>query len=210
MALVLALGALGVGFAHWADTVVVTEVVSSGTMCVSFDEYPLTITDYEAPPPYYPTDHPDLTCDPLTMTNVRPVCPPKNVAWGNASWIDEDTVQVTLHNVYPCYYNHVDFWASNCGTIPVIMDYIEIYDGVNTQLITTQGIYHIDLNHNGYADFEINWGHPVGVGSQIEPGFNSDMSFGMHFIQDNEPPDDMQGQSYTFYLTLHFVQWNKY
>lgn len=122
LALVLALGGLGIGYASWTDMVVVEETVTTGTVCVEFQQLPLTISDDDAPPPVSPTTTPDMTCDPLTMANVRYVNPPKNVAWGEAVWVDEDTLQVTLHDAYPCYYNHVDFWVHNCGTIPIIMD----------------------------------------------------------------------------------------
>ena len=221
MALVLALGALGVGFAHWVDQVVVTEIVGTGDVCVEF-QYPVTVTDTHAPPPYYvgpPTTPPapptngDWTCDPGTMANVRQL--DKDVGWGQA-WLEDtdedgsdDTLWVTLNNVYPCYYNHIDFWVTNCGTIPVIMESLELFDGTTTTTITSGGIYQLDLNNNGYPDFEIKWGNHLG--SQLDPGpqFDWDLSYGMHFIQDDFGPN-MQGQSYTFSIKLNFVQWNKY
>jgi len=206
LAVVLAVGAIGFGYANWTDTVVVEENVATGNVCVEF-QYPLTFTDPFPPP----TPTPDWTCDPVTMNNVRPVAPPKNVGWGEGIYVDTDadtyydTLQVTLHDVYPCYYNHVDFWVHNCGTIPVILTKVTIDDGTTTQDITANGVYYLDLNGNGIDDFEIKWGNHLGA--QFEPCDDADISFGMHMLQDDDPPD-MQGQSYTFYLTLHFVQWN--
>ena len=216
MALVLALGAFGVGFAHWVDQVVITETVESGDVCIGLVG-PLTLIDESNPADnggYYPTSFPDYTCD-VGILNVRTVSPPKNVAWGEAEYIDDDDdpyyerLKVTLHNVYPCYYNNVSFHVHNYGTIPVIMDSVTIEGSFPTVVVATDSCYAIDLNDNGHDDFEIRWGNHIG--SQLDPGDDEwEISFGMHLIQDNEFPDDMQGKSYTFYIKLNFVQWNKY
>jgi len=208
LALVLALGGLGIGYASWTDTVVVEETVTTGNVCVEFVT-PVYVTDQFAPPPIYPTQTPDWTCDP-GITNVRDVSPPKNVAWGEAVYLDTDgdsyydTVQVTLHDVYPCYYNNVSFHVHNCGTIPVIMDSVTLVYDTTTQVIDHDGVYSMDLSGNGVDDFEIRWGDHLGA--QFEPSDEAEISFGMHMLQDEDPT--IQDNSFTFYIYLHFVQWN--
>lgn len=207
LALVLALGGLGVGYASWTDTVVVEESVTTGTFCIQAEQGTLEVSDELGfkLPPFTGNDHPDKTCD-IGIENIGFVDPPKSVAWGEAVWIDEDEIEITLHDVYPCYYNHFDFWVENCGTIPGILDEVILYDGTTSQVLTVDGLYTMDLNNNEHADFEIYWGNHLG--DQLDPGKKWNISFGMHFIQDDVGPD-MQGQSYTFTITLHFVQWNK-
>jgi len=208
LAVVLAVGVIGFGYANWTDTVVVEENVATGNVCVELVT-PVSVTDPFAPPPIYPTSFPDWTCDP-GIANVRVVSPPKNVGWGEAVYVDTDgdlrydKVKVTLHDVYPCYYNNVSFHVHNCGTIPVIMDSVTIHDGFATQVIDHEGVYSMDLNGNGIDDFEIRWGNHLGA--QWEPSDEAEISFGMHMLQDEDPT--IQDSSFTFYITLHFVQWN--
>ena len=209
LALALCLALTGAAFAMWSDTVVVEETVSTGTVCVEFGELPCNMDDEAAPPPYHPTLTPDVTCDP-GFTNFRSL--DKNVAWGECTYVDtdgdgiKDKLEITLYNVYPCYYNHVTFSTHNCGTIPVILDKILLkWDTKEVEIIYDGQEVTMDLNGNDIDDFEIWWGDHIG--DQQEPCISWDYSIGMHFLQDEDAT--IQNTTLTFTIELEFVQWNK-
>ena len=211
---VLALTGVGVGFAHWKDQVTIIEIVETGDVCVEYTQWP-TISDPFCPPPYYPLPPPtpinyrDRTCDP-GFVNCRWL--DKNVGCGNATYLDTDVppdgkydvLKVVLSNVYPCYWNHVNFWVHNCGSIPVIVSGAVLkYD--DTEVFIDKGHFELDLNDNGVPDFEIKWGDDT-LGEQLDPDEEWDISYSMHVLQD----EDQQGRTFTFTIELVFIQWNKY
>lgn len=212
LALVLALGTLGIGYAHWVDTIYIEGEVTTGSLCIEFTDCDL-LDDIELggkPVNYggdYPTAVPDFTCNngfayepgagyywPLD----------KNVGWGaqNIS-ADGKTLTVTLHNTYPCYFNRLSFYLHNCGTIPLKIDHVvingQIYDG---------GVPYVqyDFNDDGEFDFEIQWGN--NWGEQLEPCSRSpEFSFWMHVLQ---PCPQSQLDTLTFTIEIVAVQWNGY
>ena len=92
MALVLALGMLGVGYATWTDTVYIDGTVNMGTVGIELSED--TASDDEAPE----KDVSSITCV-----------------------VDGDTLFVTVTNAYPCitYTNTFDVHCT--GSVPVIL-----------------------------------------------------------------------------------------
>ncbi len=199
LVLIVALSVTAVGYARWSDQLTVTETVATGSVCTEFYLAP-TMFDPFAPPPYYPTTTPDWNADPgflhLHKTD-------KNVGWGEAEYTDSKSLLVTLHNVYPGYYNHVDFWVHNCGTIPVILTRVVVTVGT-TQYVITGQLLTLDLNGNGTPDFQILWGNHIG--SQLDPCHSWDISYAMLVLQDEDP--SIQGTTLTFTIQLEFVQWN--
>ena len=99
--LVLALGALGVGYAAWTDTVNVTGDMTTGSVCWEFTTCNL-IDEHEPTNPGgdSPTSNPDYTC------NVGFVADPvkgsfwpldKDVSWGEQSFsVDKKTLAQCL------------------------------------------------------------------------------------------------------------------
>ena len=212
LALVLALGAIGVGYAAWTDTIYIEGTVETGSLCWKFVGCTLA-DDIEfggKPVNYggdYPTVVPDRTCN--DGFEVDPVKGPfwaldKNVGWGEQLIsADGNTLTVTLHNAYPSYFNILAFYVSNCGTIPLKVDHIlingEKFSGGVPWVL-------FDFNDDGQYDFEIQWGN--NWGEQIEPGNRSpEFSLWMHVLQ--PCPQDMLDEL-TFTIELVAVQWDQY
>jgi len=206
LALVLALGTLGVGYAHWMDTIYIEGQVTTGSLCWEFvqcsmvDEIPPTNPGGDAGVPSYLADY---TCNNgFAGQNYWHL--DKNVGWGVQNITDNGkTLEVTLNNVYPCYFNSMSFYVNNCGTIPLKVDHVVIngqsYNG---------GVPYVqyDFNNDCAYDFEIQWGD--NWGEQIDPGARSpEFSFWMHVLQ---PCPQSQLDTLTFNITLVAVQWNGY
>ncbi|NQT31569.1 MAG: hypothetical protein HQ588_04470 [Deltaproteobacteria bacterium] len=208
LALVIALGALGVGYAAWTDTVFITGTVNTGELCMAFADCNLLDDDQPVNPGGdYPTANPDYTCNNGFAFETEEGYfweLDKNVAWGE-QLISQDgkTLEVTLHNAYPCNFNELGFYVLNCGTIPLKIDHILI----NGQPFSTGVPYvQIDFNQDGYYDFEIQWGN--NWGAQIDPdGRSPEFSFWMHTLQ---PCPQDQLDTLTFTIEIVGVQWNEY
>ena len=197
LALVLALGGIGAAFAAWTDTLTISGTVSTGSLCMGFlyPEKDIEIKD----------QGPDWTCDTGTLFNVRPVPEGKDV--GNTTLISvedtdgdgcKDTMTLLMNDVYPSYYNHIDFWLIAGGTIPQIIHSVDFtFDGETKTLYQTGYLLWPDK-------FELYWGDNFGV--QRHPGDQTNMSFDYHFLQ------DLLEQNHQYTLTIHIntVQWNKY
>lgn len=216
LVMVLALGSLGVGYAAWTDVIYIDGTVTTGSVCMEVSpNHPITVTDDDMPPEYpkaeYPTSDPDMNGS-LDFASWGYV--DKNVGWGEATAVDLDggdgineTIELVLNNVYPWYYNHVDFWAHNCGSVPVRLNKVVITDDYgNSTEVGVSDITTLDLNDNGTDDFQILWGHPLGT--QLEYCDTVNISFAMLVLQDEDPA--FQGGSFKFYISLEWVQWDKY
>jgi len=97
LALVLALGGLGVGFAMWSETLTIDGTVNTGTFDVTFTAASWDDTGEE-----------------------------KDIGSGGVTGVPGDELVFTLTNVYPCYGGDLDFTISNSssplGTIPGHVD----------------------------------------------------------------------------------------
>jgi predicted ribosomally synthesized peptide with SipW-like signal peptide len=113
LALVLALGALGVGYASWHDVITVDGTVNTGTLDLSVDNYTGTwvYKDVEAGTCIESTEELDLT----QYTDYMLVA--YAYAEQDPSGTDHD-VLVTFHNLFPCVYFTADFDVHFTGTVP--------------------------------------------------------------------------------------------
>lgn len=217
IASIFALSGLGVAYAAWTDTLYIDGTVDTGTLCWEFVS--CSMTD-EFPPnnpggDYVGFDSPyaDYTClpgFPLTENGYFWHLD-KNVAWGEQQRYDYDgdgyyeVLEITLNNVYPCYFNELSFYVRNCGTIPLKFDHILI-NGVSYS--SGQPYISLDLSGNGVDDFEIWWRESYWE-FQLEPGDPMpELSFWMHVLQDEDP--SVQSNTFSFTLELVGVQWNEY
>ena len=100
LALVLALGTLGVGYAMWDKTLYINGTVNTG-------EVNLEILSASSD---------DVGIDPGKDKDVGSC----------TATVDGQTVVVTIENGYPCYYTYVHFTAHNNGTVPVKLQAINI------------------------------------------------------------------------------------
>jgi len=92
LALVLALGALGVGFAMWDKTLYIDGTVNTGEVNAIFTTASCT---------------------------EDPEVEGKDVGSCSLTGIGEQTLNITVTNGYPCYGVTVNFTIDNVGTIPV-------------------------------------------------------------------------------------------
>jgi hypothetical protein len=90
LALVLALGALGVGFALWSETLYIEGMVETG----------------------------DLEADWILVGYGDTELPEKDVSYVDA-YVCGKTLYITVYNAYPCIDYYVDFEIYNSGTIPL-------------------------------------------------------------------------------------------
>jgi len=211
---ILALASISAGYALWFEDLTINGTVNTGTLEWKF-KLPVTISDNSAPPPYYdptnPNFKPDYNCDPnlgLYGPGDQPFIGLKNVAWGTATKIDDHTLQMTINEVYPGYYNHLDFWVQCTGTVPLVIDRFIVtdIDGNELVVIRDTGIFEFDISGDGINDMQIDWGHPFGEpASQLHTGDKRDVSFGFCFLQ--PLPEDA---TIILYLSLIGVQYNEW
>ena len=211
---IFALSGVGMAYAAWTDTITIDGTVTTGSLCWEFDT--CFLMDYFQPVNPggdFPTATPDWTCNPGFVHEPglgRFWLLDKNVGWGTANIIDDGdgygkTIEVTLNNVYPCYFNSLSFYVHNCGTIPLKVDHV-VVNGVD--IYYNEFYQELDISGNGIPDFEIQYGD--NFGKQIEPGDYSMLEFSiwMHVLQDEDPA--FQGETFTFTISIVAIQWNEY
>ena len=138
LALVLAMGTLGVGYAMWSKSLVINGTVHTGevnaefTVCFTDDDGTpndanIDPNDDGGPNPFQdphpaPYDHWgfDSSCDPDASQKVPPR-KDKDVGRSTASISTEDAQYASLliENAYPCYYTTAYYKLVNTGTVPV-------------------------------------------------------------------------------------------
>jgi predicted ribosomally synthesized peptide with SipW-like signal peptide len=189
LAVVLALGVLGVGFALWSQQLTITGTVETGTLLVGIRD-----TGTNDPPP-------DLTTPPGV---VKPIDPPndgtidegydKNVGAiesingkykftkDNVDYYHDITYKIT--NAYPCYTGTGSFAVANGGTIPV---------KVKTIKVTGGNIDEITFKFAGVVE-----------GQQIEPCtvVRGTVSFHVEQVA-------LENTTYTITVEMDFWQWNE-
>jgi hypothetical protein len=139
LTLVIALGTLGVGWAHWTDTITVEGTVCTGEVCFSFQ--PFTYYEGGGCPDFqwcdgWIYDGDTVSCPAgYHFGSIQPVPEGKCVAYVTFRPLDADgneidpvtagsiikTLEVTIHNAYPHFVADVTFHVCNCGTIPIII-----------------------------------------------------------------------------------------
>jgi hypothetical protein len=206
LALVLALGSLGVGYAHWGDQLHITGDIYAGSLTIAFkyDE----ILDY--------VDNEDLL----------PV--PKDVGYGEIYYDPDSYVQdphsgkegykklyLVVHNAYPCYEIHfTTIVVHNICTIPAHIIGFNMSDptGELEFVWTTPppsgiGYFWKDFNGNGSEDpgeIVINVEVVNFVCTQLEPCQPIKGEIDLHFKQEME-----EHHTYFFEVEIEAVQWNK-
>jgi predicted ribosomally synthesized peptide with SipW-like signal peptide len=154
LALVLALGALGVGYAKWSDTVTMSGPVKTGKVCIGvragsagevfhgtppFNDMNYTSFDsqlgtYSCPPGYqFNGIHEELK----DVAHVTVVNELDTDGDGNI-----DTVEFTIEDAYPYLLMELSFVVCNCGTIPLKIQapVITQDDGILIQYLDNVGV----------------------------------------------------------------------
>lgn len=113
LALVLALGALGVGFAHWSQTITIDQTVETGSVEVGV----FGVT-------YYSEDKDvlDLTLSHGAKKFEKEITPeqvPPAALFPPGTYAFYESVTVNITNLYPSLWVMEDFVIGNAGTVPV-------------------------------------------------------------------------------------------
>jgi len=183
--LVIALGVAGFAYAHWEKIIYVNGTIKTGTFEV------------------IPSFHLD------ELVQDKPVA---TLDWDVD--VEENTLNISLDNVYPCLWviGYIDF--ENTGTIPVHMVNIET-DGNDSLNLVNMGIIE-EGDYENYTDYEVYNGttlianlyvyyrFPDGTQSdpyQIDPKDTAYIFFALHF-KEGLP------QNTEFWFWLHFMFWN--
>lgn len=213
LALVLALGTLGVAYAMWQDDLTVKSNIKTGSVCIDISSQ--DVLDDIPPNGDYLTQPFDWTCNDGFVQNAAGDdywSLNKNVSWGKCEIAaDGKSMVVVLHDTYPSNFNEVTLHIRNCGTIPLKIQETDVYkwDGAAWVYVDTfdagTGKY-LPLNMDGDADFELemSWGNSLGT--QIEPGDTpEEISYWIHTRQDAD-----QGATYKLRFVILAVQYNEY
>jgi hypothetical protein len=222
LAVIMALGTMGVGYAMWFDTITINGTVKTGQVKLIWLNDSAETSDpapggkdspwgYLNLPPGMVTlfDH---TIIPGQIGTLRHL--DKNVGWTDAIITDPHNVQVTLNDVYPCYAVNVSLHALNDGTVPVKipMPHLTYYDpslgqNVTGDLPKSTWVYVKGLDQYGETSvsdvIELYWAHDAG--EQLEPHDVVEYSFYIHVLQPSR-----QNYTYNFSISLTGEQWNEY
>jgi len=209
LALVLALGALGVGYASWTDQITINGSVSTGEVCLCIEEVGALATFTSDPCDTGIKDANGLysSCDggiPV-FSNLQPD-EPKDVACTDVIWVDCDTLEVVVTNGYPYYAAAVDLSVCNCGTVPVKLWKVTISDdsGNSADFYDDPAEICLDIDDDGEYDMIIDWGDSWG--NQREPDDCYDLSFAFVLLQ----PLLQDQEDLHFYITVTAIQWDEY
>ena len=229
LALVLALGAAGIGFAKWSETLHIEGTVSTGEVDVGLSQYsndPSPTGDKLGD--YYEGSRDPMECGHWEYCAEGPCWVgeryDKNVASIDCELVDsdeasdgEETIEITVKNAYPCYYGSIAFDIDNVGTIPVKVESIiltEVSKGETVYEVNfplEEGTtYYVDAD-SGAVDMSLDEGDDfslclqgMSVGTQVDPDTPKYGAICVHVEQDAE-----EGAKYDFEITIVCSQWNE-
>lgn len=202
LALVLALGALGVSYALWWDDLYIEGSVDTGDLCWQWTG--VSCLDPGPPPGQISYD---WHCRPGFAGPVPYFwVGDKDAGWTICNVEDEKHISLELWNVYPCYFNEVSLYIRNCGTMPLHFERVIFESPYDTGFIVVaeNTVGTLDISGDGVPDIEFKWGNHLGM--QLHPGDDSgEISFWLHILQtcpQGEP-------DLTFTITLVAQPWNE-
>lgn len=120
LALVLALGTIGVGYAKWTDTVTINGTVNTGNVKIGIVD--MGVVDTGADPQCgvgVNSEGKDVAQ--TVSTNINPI----KCSIGTQDYFA--SVQEDFIHVYPWYSSGFTVWLGNCGTVPVKVDNVAAY-----------------------------------------------------------------------------------
>ena len=170
LAVVLAVGAMGIGFAHWSQTLFIEGTVNTGSFVVGFSEQrsddpvespcnPGAIDDPTRLDPGYTKNVAGCDCE---LVDPKP-CEPGKEAW--------ERMLITVCNAYPSYTNTIDFSIDNCGTVPAIVGSCRIVEkgGVPCDIELVKNVpLNVDLDNDGEGDVDITYSYDGPEPQQID------------------------------------------
>jgi hypothetical protein len=229
LVVVFAFGALGIGYAHWSQTLYIEGTVKSGLFKVGFTRI---VAEWDS----------EDWCDYWTAEGAPIPYPCKDVgdAWCTLSCPNDegkyrvyDKLTMTVNNTYPCYWAINKFTIDNPGTIPAHCTGLKMIPGaglkisavmrdVNGRLIgwvlddsvTGKPILNVmlykeppDYGPGWEIDpptmFPDPWPHSL-ICNQVDPCDELLTELWVHCKQDAK-----KGWTYTFDIEVEYTQWNQ-
>ena len=227
LAMVVALGLMGAGYAYWTDTLTINNTVTTGEFNVEFSylegETP-AVFGLERNTPGYDQNK-DLSGETWYASEY--------VNGLTATLSNENKqVDVTVGNLYPGSKGKLKTIVENTGTIPVVFDYAEVtYDGASAellgQLLFSMGKYEdedptnrhakvqgltIETLQQGINDFLAGeMLEPDSVGTYFEGDFEvipSIMPLKLNVVLAPSATEDAEDLTGSFSVVLHWKQHN--
>lgn len=213
LVLIFALGSLGVGYAHWSQTLFIEGTVNTGSFCVGFSHQysddpveepcnPGAIDDSDRFDPGYTKNVAGCDCD---LVDPKLCCEPDKEAW--------ERMLITVCNAYPSYTNTIHFSLDNCGTIPaeVVGATIVMVDTTPVSIALPKcTVVPVDLDDDTYPDVNMHFDGPAD--QQIDPCESLWYGLTLHFKDGVDAAGDpvglKQNTTYKFYIEIETIQWN--
>jgi hypothetical protein len=192
LALVLALGTLGVAYALWWDDLYVDGQVDTGNINAYWTCYAAWDTESEQAPAGVDKDFSSVSC---SVTDAH----------GNT----DDTFVITLTNAYPCIDYYVVADVHNNGSLPIhvcdfTLDTVDFPGTVDLMKVTSEG-------SGGTPPATLPVLTTWSGFEQIHPGDTAYVAFKVHLTNAalEDEPNDQTADDYTFTGKLYYQQWNE-
>ncbi len=216
LALVLALGALGIGYASWTDTITIDGTVNTGDVDINVVGYSSTFV-YKVP-----GEEPEIKINHVfnaTDATTDPNNPGGNsflVASAIAEYWGDDTVKITYTDLFPSINFVADVLLKYEGSIPVKVNVADIVINSGAWMLDlyiqpgssadddTVGIWISGWKSNAAGE-KGDW-IDYAPGMQLHDGDYILVEFHIHLPQE----DALMNQSGSFTATLEVIQWNEY
>jgi hypothetical protein len=235
LALVLALGTLGVSYAMWYDDLYISGNVNTGYVDVDFhSQYDNDSQGMNDPsePGYW-----DFTTTPGSPSweGARHDKDVANLAstWDQDSLINEDPAAdldkatITINNGYPCYYGSVAWDIVNNGLIPVYLYSVTLTELSKSATPIWTGETPIVIGTRYYVDVDA--ANQPGIDTSLDAGDDFSFKLSAHDCDQIDPwtwvdprediayldiwvhveQDSAQKTNYDFDLAYRFAQWNE-
>jgi hypothetical protein len=200
--LVIALGSLGVAYARWSDTVLISGTVNTGNVDINVIDYSGTWV-YKVPGG--PDNETWIYNGPVTVP-FQPPAGSFEVAHAVALPAGEDEVFMEFVNLFPCIDFEADILMSYDGSIPVKVSVADLAVDI-TKADGTKAVLGQDVDVS--IVFETD-GEPVPACYQLHEGDELYAAVIIHVLQtDADPNLDMMGASGTITGTIEVAQWNE-
>ena len=140
LAMVVALGLMGAGYAYWTDTLTINNTVTTGEFNVQFSKITdseITVDEDESSPAVFGLERNTPGYDQPEYQSGETWYASEYVNGLSATLSNENKqVDVTVGNLYPGSKGKIKTIVENTGTIPVVFDYAEVtYDDASAKLL---------------------------------------------------------------------------
>jgi len=209
LALVLALGALGVGYAAWTDTITIDGTVNTGSVDLEVVYYSGTEIYKDLCSEEMVTVH--WAKDAAGATVWQDGTPPANGLLVASAWAEpgaeDDEVVITFNNTFPCQCLVADFVVHYAGSVPAMV-YAEIESGDQ---------WLIDLWDNKDAGVWGALGYPDEEEGFVVTEEIAELPIQMHYCDyavavlwlHLPQEDELMNQTGSFTATITAIQWNE-